>query len=284
MPVSFYSSNRVVNSAVNGVHALNKKCYVALMVSAIGGIAMPAYANSLLFDTDYLDYQLPADVSTVCEVKNNCPDISVEYMHSNHAWMNDIINEHINRLILATPNDMTQATQTKPQSDPSIKNTLDDFAKSQLVELPSDSSLNYSIDVSPSYVGHIDDIEIFNINSYLYLGGAHGMPYSEYVMLDQHSQKQVILDDLIPADKKTQFNALAYAAYKQWIAQMSEAPEDYESSWPFNLSDNIVLTDKGLDIVYQPYAIAPFAYGMPVLSMTYEQLNGVINPRYVPKQ
>ena len=168
MPVSFYSSNRVVNSAVNGVHALNKKCYVALMVSAIGGIAMPAYANSLLFDTDYLDYQLPADVSTVCEVKNNCPDISVEYMHSNHAWMNDIINEHINRLILATPNDMTQATQTKPQSDPSIKNTLDDFAKSQLVKLPSDRSLNYSIDVSPSYVGHIDAIEIL-ISTLIYI-------------------------------------------------------------------------------------------------------------------
>ncbi|BFM01967.1 hypothetical protein Psyaliredsea_06140 [Psychrobacter alimentarius] len=57
----------------------------------------------------------------------------------------------------------------------------------------------------------------------------------------------------------------------------------YEKNWPFTLSDNVTLTDKGIDILYQPYAIGPYASGMPTLSIPYSQLNGVIKPRFIPK-
>jgi hypothetical protein len=43
------------------------------------------------------------------------------------------------------------------------------------------------------------------------------------------------------------------------------------------------LTDKGVDIRYQHYSISPYAYGMPMLSIPYEKLGGIIKPRFIPK-
>lgn len=259
-----------------------KKMSATLLVASIAAINLSANANSFIYATDYLEYQLPDEVMDICQQRDNCPEISVEYMHSNHAWMNDIINKRINDIIVDIPSDSNQAVPN--DTDSMIKMTLDNFAKSQLQELPADSGLHYSIDVTPRYIGHIGDIELFEINSYLYLGGAHGMPYSEYVMLDAQKHRKINVTDLIADKDMAQYRALVYAAYKQWVADINDDEMDaanYENSWPFIMSDNILLTDKGIDIVYQPYAIAPYAYGMPTLSLSYEQLDGIINPRYI---
>ena len=34
--------------------------------------------------------------------------------------------------------------------------------------------------VTPEYLGHVSDFELFEINTYVFTGGAHGMTYSEY--------------------------------------------------------------------------------------------------------
>ncbi|MGI9340106.1 MAG: RsiV family protein [Psychrobacter sp.] len=44
----------------------------------------------------------------------------------------------------------------------------------------------------------------------------------------------------------------------------------------------MTLTDKGVDIRYQPYAIGPYAYGMPVLTIAYDNLTGILKPRFLP--
>ena len=43
------------------------------------------------------------------------------------------------------------------------------------------------------------------------------------------------------------------------------------------------LHEKGIDIRYQHYSIGPYAYGMPVLSIPYNKLGGIIKPRFIAK-
>ena len=87
---------------------------------------------------------------------------------------------------------------------------------------------------------------------------------------------------MLQPNKKSRFNALAYSAYKEWVKTVDEDVASYEKSWPFTLSDNVTLTDTGIDIRYQHYSIGPYAYGMPVLSIPYNQLQGVIKPQFLP--
>ena len=154
---------------------------------------------------------------------------------------------------------------------------------SQFADLPKDSVFVYNLMVTPEYLGHVNDFEMFEIDSYVFTGGAHGMPYSEYLVFDQKTKKQIQLVDMLQSGKKSRFKALAYNAYKDWVKTVDKDVASYEKNWPFTLSDNVTLTDKGIDIRYQHYSIGPYAYGMPVLSIPYSKLGGIIKPQFIPK-
>lgn len=248
----------------------------------LGTLSISAYAGSLISSTDYLDYELPNRVQDQCYEKSNCPDIEIKYLNTNHQWINTIANERINHLVInSKPTESAPSSTTSSQTE--VKAAIDDFVTSQFIDLPEDSTLAYSLMVTPDYLGHVNDFELFELHSYVFTGGAHGMPYSEYLVFDQKTQQQVQLADMLKSGSKSQFNALAYAAYKTWVKTVDDDVASYEENWPFTLSDNVTLTDKGLDIRYQHYAIGPYAYGMPVLHIPYRQLDGVIKPRFMPK-
>lgn len=275
-----------------------------LLPITIGGwltLSLSANASTLISSTEYIDYELPKTVQDQCYKKSNCPEIEVKYLKTNHDWINNIVNARINNLVI----------NSKPSESPVNKSTtikaaklaIDDFAQSQFKDMPADSSGSYSLLVKPEYLGHVqqgdvqqghvqqsstkstqtEDFELFEINSYVFTGGAHGMLLSEYLIFDVNSKKQVTLADMLQPGKQSRFKALAYQAYKEWVKTVDEDVSNYEKNWPFTLSDNVTLTDKGVNIRYQHYDIGPYAYGMPVLSIPYAKLSGIIKPSFLAK-
>lgn len=267
----------------------NRRLNVAVLLAIVGlGVgSLPTQAAQtpvLIYDTDYLEYSLPASVTEVCLDKGNCPEIDIQYLKTNHDWMNQIVNALINQIAMdsldiSAPRPVELKDKVLPSNE--LSTALDKFAQAQLIELPADSSLNYSLSVGPKYLGHIGDIELFEVSSYVYWGGAHGMPYSEYLVLDSQSKRRLDLDDLLIAKEKPKFEALAYDAYKQWVMQSDNDIKTYEKSWPFTLSSNATLTDKGVVLRYQAYDIGPYAYGLPELVIPYDKLSGIIRPQYL---
>ncbi|WP_230660889.1 RsiV family protein [Psychrobacter sp. I-STPA10] len=231
--------------------------------------------NSFLNGIDYLDYQIPKKVTDSCYQLDNCPTIDVRYLDSNQTWINTIINQQIDKITIGSASSFIENLP----KNLTVKQALDAFIADQ----PEDTTLAYSLEVSPDYMGHINDFELLAIDSYIYTGGAHGMPYRENFIFDSKTQQQLTLDNILLANQKKQFEKLAYNAYKQWVKDNIEQDvQSYEQSWKFFLSDNITFTDKGIELLYQPYDIAAYAYGMPTLSISYEQLSGIIDPRYIP--
>ena len=248
----------------------------------LGALSLSAHAGSLISHTEYLEYELPKKIEEKCAARDNCPEIEVKYLNTNHAWINTLTNARINHLVVnSKPTE--SASITKKSSPAEVKAAIDGFVNSQFSDLPQDSVFVYNLMVTPEYLGHVNDFEMFEINSYVFTGGAHGMPYSEYLIFDQQSKKQIQLADMLQPNKKPRFKALAYDAYKKWVKTVDNDVKNYEKNWPFTLSDNVTLTDKGVDIRYQHYSISPYAYGMPVLSIPYEKLGGIIKPRFIPK-
>ncbi|AMN48902.1 RsiV family protein [Psychrobacter sp. P2G3] len=251
----------------------------AILLSAI---ILPANASTLISTTDYLDYNLPKSLQERCIERENCPKIEVKYLKTNHAWINDIVNARINNLVVnSKPFESAPIKSKSNQAD--VKAAIDDFTASQFADLPEDSAFVYNLMITPEYLGHVNNFELFEISSYVFMGGAHGMPFSEYLIFDQSSKKQIQLANMLQKGKESRFEALAYDAYKKWISTVADDVDSYEKSWPFTLSDNVTLTDKGIDIRYQHYSIGPYAYGMPVLSIPYSKLDNIIKPHFILK-
>jgi len=91
------------------------------------------------------------------------------------------------------------------------------------------------------------------INSYL--GGAHGMYSSEFQMFDAHSYNVLTFEDI--------FNANARAVFikqqKQFLATL-EDEEVYDRN--YLKCDNFYIENDTVFFNYNPYEIAPFAWGM----------------------
>ena len=255
---------------------------IGLLASGLllGAASMSVNAGSFVSTTEYLDYQLPENIQKVCTEHDNCPDIEVKYLKSNHSWIDNTVNARIDNLVVNSKPTESEPIKTK-SSRADVTAAIDDFAASQLQDTPEEVSWAYNLMVTPDYLGHVNNFELFEINSYVFTGGAHGMPYSEYLMFDLNTKKQVILDDMLIKGQKPRFEALAHKAYKTWVKTVADDVSSYEKSWPFMLSDNVTLTDTGMNIRYQHYSIGPYAYGMPVLSIPYSKLHNVIKPQFI---
>lgn len=262
-----------------------KRCLIAIATGSLLSVGLAANASTLISSTEYLDYEFPDSVQEECYEKNNCPEIEVKYIQSNQNWLNDIVNQRVNNIVINSR--PSESPISKANDKTNAKAAIDDFARSQLLDMPEDRSWSYSLIVTPEYLGHVklgqkDDFELFEISSYVYTGGAHGMPFSEYLVFDPSSKKQVTLNDMLLTGKRSRFKALAYQSYKAWVKTMDEDLKSYEQNWPFTLNENVALTDTGVNIRYPHYAIGPYAYGMPVLTIPYNKLNGILKPRFMP--
>lgn len=258
-----------------------------LTITTSSLLIVSANASTLISSTDYLEYELPKSIQEQCYEQNNCPEIEVKYITTNHDWINSIVNARINHMA-ANIAQTESALIAPPITTAQVKKSLDNFAKFQITDLPDDVSWSYNLMVTPTYLGHVkpsrgEDFELFKIDSYLYTGGAHGMSFSEYLIFDRSTKSQVKLNDILQVDKEPYFEALAYDTYRTWVQTVDKDVNSYEENWPFIFSDNITLTDKGVDIRYQQYDIGPYAYGMPVLSIPYSKLDGIIKPRFMAK-
>ncbi len=266
--------------------SLAKRLFLALIIGEVLAVSAAANASSLISSTEYLDYEFPESVQEQCYAKNNCPEIEIKYIQSNQNWINDIVNQRINNIVINSR--PSESPISKANDERGAKVAIDDFAKSQLLDMPNDSSWSYSLIVTPEYLGHVelgqkDDFELFEISSYVFTGGAHGMPASEYLVFDPTSKRQITLDDMLIKGKKPRFEALAYESYKAWVKTVDDNVQSYEQNWPFRLNENVTLTDKSINIRYPHYAIGPYVYGMPILTIAYDKLDGILKPRFMPK-
>lgn len=253
-------------------------------VSLSGLLWSSANANMnyhLVSTTEYLDYELPKSIQEHCLERGKCPEIEIKKLNTNHDWINQMVNKRAGELAInITASDVaSKSTNAKVN----LKEALDNFAAESL-ELPKDVPWAYQLMITPEYLGHVSSFELFEIDSYVFTGGAHGMPYSEYLIFDHTTKAQIGLDGMLQPGQASSFETLAYKAYKEWVKTVDNDVESYEKQWPFVMSKNITLTDKGVDIRYQHYEIGPYAYGMPVLSIPYDKLKSIIKPHFIPKQ
>ena len=128
-----------------------------------------------------------------------------------------------------------------------------------------------------------NSIASFEFSSYIYTGGAHGMPGRSTLIYDWNKQQVITLQDMLRPGQEQAFWDLAQRAHLRWLdsKQLAAEDPDFLQQWPFQKTDNIVLTKYKVQLIYPVYALAPYSSGHPVLDIPKTALIKIFKPEYL---
>lgn len=154
-------------------------------------------------------------------------------------------------------------------------------------EITEDLAGEYSLALDREYLTSLRfmqqryNLATFKQFNYSYTGGAHGMHFTSYFVIDLLTQKQLFLADVLQEASLESLKTKLFAAYTQydnelaqgWFASKEEALEALAT-------ENFFFNGQGLNFVYAPYTLAPYAYGEVTLTLPYPELIKITKPKY----
>ena len=262
----------------------------------------------LVGDTEKLNLSLPK-----CEGKN-CPEISIERLNSNQAFIDQFIDQKIIQelaqiLEIAPQQAVSEAAAIEnaataadaPTSNPTaaaiaqVETLAQKLEKQTLPYVQSflaldqelkalSSNHKISLMIKPKILNADQPLATVVLNSSSYLGGAHGSSAQQYYNFDLEKKKLVLLNDILLDKQRPQLERKAYEAFKQWViaSELSTNVQEYEQAWKFKLSENYYLGQQGLILQYAEYEIGPYVAGLPRLTIPYAELQGILKAAYLP--
>ena len=177
----------------------------------------------------------------------------------------DAINRRLRDGAEAQAREFTSGIGKDPQAGPNQPSTL---------------QVDYSVAYSSP------DLLSLRLNSYSYpSGAAHGADVVSTVTFDLASGRQLALADLfgpgagyldaVAAEARTQLRATLASwttdpLTTKWLTTGTEPTADDYAAW--------AITPGGLEVTFGQYQVAPYAAGMPVVTIPYAHLAGLIDP------
>lgn len=123
------------------------------------------------------------------------------------------------------------------------------------------------------------------LNSYSFTGGAHGAQFTFYSTYETESGKLLKLGDLFMPDQRANFVALAEKQFTN--SHDIDTNMTYEDAgyWfeneEFHLNNNFRYTPQGLEILFNPYEIAPYSEGTITLQFSYSEVKNMLKKEYL---
>lgn len=121
----------------------------------------------------------------------------------------------------------------------------------------------------------------YQFKVYSYMGGAHGNTTTANRVFDLNSQQAITLSNLFSADNLAQVGVLLRQALAtlnecESVEQLAQAGIFFSAN-EIEPTDNFLLDGKGITWIYDPYEIAPYAYGPVTVSLTWKELNDLLD-------
>lgn len=126
---------------------------------------------------------------------------------------------------------------------------------------------------------------VLELDSYVFTGGAHGIPATQYINWDRGNSRPLSLGDVLEPGRSDAYVEALTRAHAEWLKTNPDAqdnPTAYNKLWPFMPSANYALGEDGLIVKYDAYSIAPYSHGQPELTIPYAELRGILRPAYLP--
>lgn len=225
-----------------------------------------------------LSYQIPGDTGKRCDVKISLDYPTAYKSESDLARLNSLLAS----LIFGT--EYSQYTSLKEATDTVAQHTLNEM-KDGLTTLCNEIKLSSEItfttltQIAPVY--NNNDFLSYNINSYSYEGGAHGMSSSLYYVIYLPTMNRITLNDVIAPEYIDDINQILIdTLVKNLELKNKDALIDvgYFDPEGITATENFYINDKGVTWVYNPYEIGCYALGETAITLSYDDIS-----YYVPE-
>lgn len=128
----------------------------------------------------------------------------------------------------------------------------------------------------------VGEVRVLAQEQWTFTGGAHGSTQLIYLNWHVGESRVLTLDDLLLPGQLSAFWHLVEQAYDDWL-RGKDNPEVFMESWPFQRTENVALLAAGVRLQYQAYELGPYVEGMPAFDISYDQLQGVLRPEFLPE-
>lgn len=170
---------------------------------------------------------------------------------------------------------------TAEQAEAPLPASLRDYSQAQLQREPQGQETW----LQAKLIDQHDDLLVIELSSYLYRGGAHGMPGRAFLNYSVNSQRALQPSELLLPGGEATFWQAASEAHQRWLREQKlEQDSEFRDKWPFERTANIALLKDKVLLKYDVYAIAPYSMGHPTLSIPYSRLRKVLRPELLPAQ
>ncbi|EIK54410.1 putative lipoprotein [Stutzerimonas stutzeri TS44] len=228
-------------------------------------LLLGACQHSLLRQAPQATQHLTEERPQGC-VGEACPLVNIDTLHfATEPQLDRLIDERLRRLTLNEPDARLPESLRAYQAD-------------------------FLRDAKPGWASYLQakvreqhgDISVIELSSYLYTGGAHGMPGRGFINYDSARDRELRLEDLLIPGQEGNFWRAARQAHQRWLAQNDQAQNsDFREQWPFRQTAHIALLKDSVLLKYDVYSIAPYSSGHPELFIPHAQLEGILKPEYL---
>jgi len=206
--------------------------------------------------------QRPAGCS---EQDDNCPLVNIDtHLFVDEPALNALIDERLRKMTVNNP-------------DAELPATLEGYQRDFL----RDAERGWSSYLQAKLREQHDSLLVIELSSYLYTGGAHGMPGRGFINYDREQDRELGLADILVPGKEGAFWRAAAQAHQRWLLA-NQHDAEFARQWPFQRTSNIALLRDKVLLKYDVYSIAPYSSGHPELEIPYEALEAIVKPAYLP--
>lgn len=131
------------------------------------------------------------------------------------------------------------------------------------------------------YIGQRHNIVSFLLTYSNYMGGAHGMHWSQYIHVDTNSQKVIYLNNLVEPQNQKNLKELLWNAY---TATRSDPNDLFIEKKDFRISDSFYFSPEGIIFVYPPYELGSYAEGEVSIKLYWSEINPLLSSDYQQKE
>ncbi|MCQ3828655.1 DUF3298 domain-containing protein [Microbulbifer elongatus] len=207
-----------------------------------------------------------------CTSPDQCASVTIQReVFSDQAALNDAIYQQM----------LTQL-QGSGESPDAPLDSLEKVAQKFLDDAAAvtvSSAAQWQLTGEAKQLARRGDVLTVEIDSYLYTGGAHGMPVSRWLNWDLANETLLALNDVIAPGQEDAFWKLAQAAHGQWL-DAQQVDKNFRENWPFARTEDFRLTDDGLILLYGVYTLGPYSMGEVELTIPSEQVDSVLRERF----
>lgn len=230
-------------------------------------------ATDLASDTIKWGTQAILKKDTNCDstASKSCVIVDIRYpVFQGHPVLNDSIEHSLMSIVITE------------RRDTSLKQQVDNFMKDYeaFKKEPYAKGRQYELQASCKVLRQTPKLITVEINGYGYTGGAHGMSLTWYINYDRTNRKELKLEDVLKEGYTDSLTRVAERIFKRDEGLPAGKPlpanQYFFKDNKFSINDNYVFTPRGIQFLYNPYDIKPYAAGKTTLLVPYSEIKGLI--------